>query len=72
MSDMEYLIRQLKSETSRYLWLAEEAKRTRVEVEKTAQRLELLKRLLALEGESVEVSREVIVQAGRFKCRSDF
>jgi hypothetical protein len=54
MSDVEFLIGQFRSEIDRYLWLVRKVRQTRVEVETTAQRLELLKKLLTLEGKNVE------------------
>jgi hypothetical protein len=56
---IELMWKQFKAQQSTYLHLRKEVDATRAEMAKVAERLELLRRLLALEGKEVELPPEL-------------
>ncbi|MGB8988256.1 MAG: hypothetical protein WCC37_16760 [Candidatus Sulfotelmatobacter sp.] len=55
------LWKQFAAERDNYLKIVREVERTKGEIAKTGERLELLSRLLALEGKTVTLPTEVVI-----------
>jgi hypothetical protein len=59
------LLRQFKHQRESYFWLMQEVEKTKSEIEKTVQRLDLLRKLLALDGKDVPMPKPVASTAMR-------
>jgi hypothetical protein len=53
------LLDQFKRQRESYLWLIAEVEKTKAEIQKTLERLDLLRRLLALDGKNVPVPEPI-------------